>query len=190
MRSFYRTLYTAAATDPRINTPAADATLSTATPTGEKHYGSNDPECDVQKRQWHTDNPAAVALRTPMSSPAPGTFASVPSTSTSLREDIAAGFFQHGTVDPLARQQEQAVVGKSWRVVIELVHEVHGPRDRVARLEVQLDLLLRVPRLVASLTLSVQAPRDPPATDQDTAEASRRKIMDVFASCLEVGRII
>uniref|UniRef100_A0AAV1TLD5 Secreted protein n=1 Tax=Peronospora matthiolae TaxID=2874970 RepID=A0AAV1TLD5_9STRA len=82
---------------------------------------------------------------------------------------VAAGFVQRGTLDPRARQREQGVVGESRRVVDELVHAVHGLRDRVARLKKQSDLLLRVPRLVALPTLLAQAPRDPPATDPGKA---------------------
>uniref|UniRef100_A0AAV1TR93 Uncharacterized protein n=1 Tax=Peronospora matthiolae TaxID=2874970 RepID=A0AAV1TR93_9STRA len=89
-----------------------------------------------------------------MSSPTLGTSDTVPSTGTDRRDDVAAGDVQHGTVDPFACQQEQAVLSESRHVVDELVHEVYGLRDRVARLEGQLDLLLRDPRLVASPNLS------------------------------------
>uniref|UniRef100_A0AAV1UDX6 Uncharacterized protein n=1 Tax=Peronospora matthiolae TaxID=2874970 RepID=A0AAV1UDX6_9STRA len=110
---FYRTRYDAAATNPRISAPAAAANLSTPTQTSGMRCGSTDPEDDVQKRQRHTDNPTTVALRTPMSSPTPGTSASVPSTGTDRRDDVAAGFSQDGTIDPLARQREQAVFGEA-----------------------------------------------------------------------------
>uniref|UniRef100_A0AAV1U2A9 Uncharacterized protein n=1 Tax=Peronospora matthiolae TaxID=2874970 RepID=A0AAV1U2A9_9STRA len=167
--------------DPQISAPDAAATPSIPTPTSWKRDGSTDPKDDVQKRQRHTEIPAAVTLRTSMSSAAPGTLATIPSTGTDRRDVVAAGFVQHGTVDARDRQREQAVVCESRHVVEEFDHEVHGLRDRVARPEGQPDLLLRVPRLVASPTLSVQAPRDPSATDQDKASAT----LGVFASCVE-----
>uniref|UniRef100_A0AAV1VF54 Uncharacterized protein n=1 Tax=Peronospora matthiolae TaxID=2874970 RepID=A0AAV1VF54_9STRA len=97
-----------------------------------------------------------------MSSPTRGTSATVSRTGFDRRDGVAAGDILHGFVDPFARQREQAVVGQSRRVVDELVHEVHDLRDRVARLEKQVGLTLRVPRLVEAPTPSAQAPRDPP----------------------------
>uniref|UniRef100_A0AAV1UTL3 Uncharacterized protein n=1 Tax=Peronospora matthiolae TaxID=2874970 RepID=A0AAV1UTL3_9STRA len=168
LRSFYRTRYAAAATYPHSSVPAA-AAPSTPAPTGGKRYGSTDPKDDVQKRQRHADNPATVELRTPTSSPTPGTLAAVPSTGTDRRDNVAAGFYQHGTVDLLARQLEQALVGESRRVVDHSVHEVQSLCDRVARLEGQMNLLFRVHRLVATPTRPAQAPRDPFATDHGKA---------------------
>uniref|UniRef100_A0AAV1TI19 Uncharacterized protein n=1 Tax=Peronospora matthiolae TaxID=2874970 RepID=A0AAV1TI19_9STRA len=157
--------------DRHTSTPAVAAFSSTFAPTSGKLYGSTVPEVDVQKRQRRTYNTAAAALLTPMSSPTPGRPATVPSAGSDRRDDVAVRFVQHGAVDLFALQREQVLVGESRRVDDEFVHEVHGLHDRVARLEGQLDLLLRVLRLVASPTLPTQAPRDPPAMDQGKANA-------------------
>uniref|UniRef100_A0AAV1UC88 Uncharacterized protein n=1 Tax=Peronospora matthiolae TaxID=2874970 RepID=A0AAV1UC88_9STRA len=84
-----------------------------------------------------------------MSSPSPGAPATAPSTGTACRDDVAAGGVQHSAVNPLPLHRDQVVVGESRRFVEELVHAVHGLRDRVARIGGQPNLFLRVPRLVA-----------------------------------------
>ena len=135
-------------------------------------------------------NPAAEVSQTPTSSPTPGTLATSPDTVIDPDDDVVSGVAPHETGGSLAHRAASEVVGipkdEHEKVLLELsgLREILGKaqsafdamRARVqalelgqARMEDQLDLLIRIQQPMARPTHPEQAPPSSRGTDPDTA---------------------
>ena len=167
------------------NPPPASTTI------GGKRYRSTDDPChDVQKHQRRMGNPAEGVPQIPTSSQTPGTLATLPDTGIDPDDDVVLGVVPHGIGGSLAHRAASEVVGipkeEHEKVLLELsgLRETLGQtqsafdamRARVralelgqARMEAQLDLLIRIQQPMAKPTYPAQAPPSSRGTDPDTA---------------------
>uniref|UniRef100_M4BQ78 Uncharacterized protein n=1 Tax=Hyaloperonospora arabidopsidis (strain Emoy2) TaxID=559515 RepID=M4BQ78_HYAAE len=152
----------------------------TAAPvTGGKREGSQfDPDHGAQKHPRHMGNLVEGVSHTPMCSQTQGIPATSPDTGIGHHDDVVAVPSPHGTGGSLAGQATPVAVGVSAAAHESLVHEVNSLRETLGRtqrtidatrMEVQLDLLIRMQQPVAWPTSAAQAPPDQPGTDSDTA---------------------
>ncbi|CAI5712943.1 unnamed protein product [Hyaloperonospora brassicae] len=172
--------------DPKVrsNTPPP-------TTIGEKRSRSQgDPGHDVQKHPRRKGNPAEGVSHTPTSSPTPGTLATSPYTGIGHDDDVAEGFFPHGTGGSLAHRAASMAVGVPKKEHEKVLRELSGLRETLgktqnelgamqarvqalelalARVDGQLDLLVRMQQSTSRPYFQAQAPPSSHGTGPDTA---------------------
>ena len=135
-------------------------------------------------------NPAEGVPQIPTSSPTPGTLATLPGTGIDPDDDVVLGVVPHGIGGSLAHRAASEVVGipkdEHEKVLLELsglretLVQTHSAFDAMrarvralelgqARMEAQLDLLIRIQQPMARPTYPAQAPPSSRGTDPDTA---------------------
>ena len=163
----------------------------TSTTIGVKHARSREDPCrGVQKHPRRMGNPAEEVSQTPTSFPTPGTLATSPDTGSDPDDVVVLGVAPHGTGGSLAHRAASEEVGKPRDELEELRREVICLRETLGktqnaldatqarlqalelgqtRMEVQLDLLVRIQRPMAMPHVAAQAPPSSRGTDPDTA---------------------
>ena len=140
-----------------------------------------------------------------MSSQTLGIPATSPDTGIGHEDDVVEVPSPNGTGGSLVGQAMPVAVSVSAAANEALVHEVNSLRETLGqtqrtldavqarlskfetsqkRVEVQLDLLIRMRQPVARPTSAAQAPPDQPGTHPDTAYGGQRKTRGVYAICV------
>uniref|UniRef100_M4B2M6 Uncharacterized protein n=1 Tax=Hyaloperonospora arabidopsidis (strain Emoy2) TaxID=559515 RepID=M4B2M6_HYAAE len=199
----YASATTVAASDGQNVTynPPIDTTSGGKLPRSRDDTGH-----DVQKHPRRMNSLAEGESHTTMSSPTPGTLATLPDTDIGHDDDVVSGVSPHGTGGSLAHRPASVEVGVPKEEHEEVILELSGIRETLdktqsaldvtqarvqalesghTRMEAQLDLLIRMQQPMARPTSAAQAPPSSRGTDPDTALANPRRTPDVCTICVE-----
>uniref|UniRef100_M4C5J8 Uncharacterized protein n=1 Tax=Hyaloperonospora arabidopsidis (strain Emoy2) TaxID=559515 RepID=M4C5J8_HYAAE len=186
-----RTRYASATTVAASASHTVTNNPPTYTTTGGKRpRPRDDTSHDFQKHPRRMGNLAEGESHTPMSSPTQGTLATLPDIGIGHDDDVVPGVPPHGTGGSLTHRAASLKVGvpkeEHEKVLLELsgLGETLGKTQSAldatqarvqelesghTRMEVQLDLLVRMQQPMARSTSAAQAPPSSRGTDPDTA---------------------
>uniref|UniRef100_M4C2A6 Uncharacterized protein n=1 Tax=Hyaloperonospora arabidopsidis (strain Emoy2) TaxID=559515 RepID=M4C2A6_HYAAE len=167
------------------NNPLIDTTSG-----GKRPRSGDDTGHDVQKHPRRMNSLAEGESHTPMSSPTPGTLATLPDTGISHDDDVVSGVSPHRTGGSLVHRAASVEVGVPKEEHEKVLLELSGLRETLGKtqsvldatqarvqvlesghtwMEAQLDLPLWIQQAMAMPTSAAQAPPSSRGTDPDTA---------------------
>ena len=168
LRSSFRTRYAPLVKQPNTSAPRATSSRqdlvvdpSIPTITGEKRQASQgDPDHDVQKRQRHMGNLAAVDPQTPTSFPTQGTHATSPDTGYGHDDDAFEATAPRGTGGSHAHRATPVEVGVTVQAHAELVEEVKDLREKLSQTQSAHDATLKRLEAMEQKTLRLEGQLD------------------------------